>query len=170
MRWNDELVAGNSLRAILGNVHNAEIVCVTKLSVASSVAVRVFVSISIIGGRGCIALFSNERTLNVRSRITSSDDNVEFVSGWIGVAIRRLKRSWASRASSIDSCCRSATSAIFGSVGAKALVAGLGAALNVWRGSNRGLKSGRYAVGLSSSGRGGSCRAGINDVFTDFTG
>lgn len=63
MRRNDELVAGNSLRALLGDRHNAEIVRVTSSRIAGSVAVIVFVvSIS---GRGFIALFSNERTLNV---------------------------------------------------------------------------------------------------------
>jgi hypothetical protein len=169
VRWNDELVAGNSLRAILGNVHNAEIVREgSSISlIGNSVAVRVFV-VSITG-RGCIALFSNVRTLNIGSR-SCLDLNPVFVSGRSSATSRGLHRIRVGRASSIDlGCIRSIVRAIFG-VGADALVAGFGAALNGWRSSNRCLKSGRYAVGCSSSGRGGSCRAGINDVSTDFTG
>ena len=82
MCWNDELVAGNSLRALLGNVHDAEIVREgSSISlIGNSVAVRAFMSISIIGGRGWIALFSNVRTLNIGSR-SCLDLNPVFVSG-----------------------------------------------------------------------------------------
>lgn len=171
MCWNDELVAGNSLRALLGNVHDAEIVREgSSISlIGNSVAVRVFVSSSIIGGRGWIALFSDVRTLNIGSR-SCLDLNVVFVSCRIVATSRGFHRIRVGRASNIDLCCiRNAVRAIF-VVGANALVAGLGAALNGWRGSNRGLKSGRCAVGVSSSGRGSSCSAGSNDIGKDFTG
>jgi len=165
--WNDELVTGNSLRALLGNVHDAEIVRVTSSSVAGSVAVRVFVS-SIIVGRVVIALFSNVRTLNIGSR-SCLDLNPVFVSGRSSATSRGLHRIRVGRASSIDLVCiRSIVRAIFG-VAADALVARFRAALN-GRSSNRCLKSGRYAVAGNRSGRGGSFSAGIKDVFTDFTG
>jgi len=167
--WNDELVTGNSLRALLGNVHDAEIVRVTSISVANSVAVRVFVSSRIIVGRVVIALFSNVRTLNIGSR-SCLDLNPVFVSTRRSATSRGLHRIRVGRASSIDLVCiRSIVRAIFG-VAADALVARFRAALNCWRSSNRCLKSGRYAVAGNRSGRGGSFSAGIKDVFTDFTG